>query len=368
MRRLPSKAQDGMIKIPAQTAGNLIAQAARRTINLATEIKNNHPIGILGAGTWGAALARMLANAGKEVTLWSPHHPERLAAAHAHPKLPGVVLPDSIKYTKDLKEACTGKEVIVFVVPSVYIRETARLAKPYIPAGQIIANASKGMEKATLMTLSEVIADELGDPARRYVALSGPTHAEEVAQDMPTTIVAASSDTAAAGTVQQLFSTSFMRVYTNSDRRGTEICGALKNIIALASGISVGLGFGDNARAALITRGLAELARVGGRIGCAHETFAGLAGVGDLIVTCTSRHSRNNRCGYLIGRGLKADAAVKEVGMVVEGINALPAAMKIVTEYNIDAPIIRAVNEVISCGTDPRAAVKALFARGLKAE
>lgn len=325
-------------------------------------------IGILGAGTWGIALARLLANAGHSVTVWSRSTVDVLLKTKRHPKLPEAKLPDTIKYTKVIAEAASGKEAVVFAVPSVHIRETARRVKPFITANTIIIDASKGIEASTLLTLTEVIASELQNPSLSYVALSGPTHAEEVAIDLPTTIVAASEKGEAARRVQEFFHTPRMRVYTNADRKGVEICGALKNIIALAAGISDGLGFGDNAKAALITRGLAELTRLGSKLSCKPSTFAGLAGVGDLIVTCTSKHSRNNRCGFLIGSGTAPQDAVAEIGMVVEGINVLPAAIKLARLHKVDVPIIEAVNAIVFEGKDPARAVEGLFRREQKEE
>ncbi|MBR0137113.1 MAG: NAD(P)-dependent glycerol-3-phosphate dehydrogenase, partial [Erysipelotrichaceae bacterium] len=246
-----------------------------------------------------------------------------------------------------------------------------RSARDYIPDGQIVVDVAKGIEAETLFTMSQVIADELNDGKHRnvkIVALSGPTHAEEVALDLPTTIVSACSDLNAAKTVQDVFMNTCMRVYTNDDVLGIELCGALKNIMALASGISAGLGYGDNAKAAIITRGLAEMTRLGKKMGAKQETFAGLAGVGDLIVTATSLHSRNNRCGMLIGQGRKPEDAVKEVGMVVEGINALPAAMKLMKVYDVEMPITVTVNAVINEGADPKEAVAELMNRDKKNE
>ncbi len=327
-------------------------------------------IGVLGAGTWGIALARLLANKGYDVTVWS--HNENavlnLNKTHIHPNFKDIVLPDSLRFTFEIKDACLNKDMVVFAVPSVCIRETARKAKDYISDNQLIVDVSKGIEKETLMTLSEVIFDEVKKPNIKLVCLSGPTHAEEVIKDMPTAIVSASKDEESAKLVQEIFSNSFFRVYTNSDIRGTEICGALKNIIALAAGMSDGLGFGDNAKAALITRGLQEIKRLGFKLGCTNETFSGLAGVGDLIVTCTSKHSRNNKCGYLIGSGVNPNDAVKEIGMVVEGINALPAALELSKENNVEMPIAYTVNEIIYNGLSPREAVSRLFARELKNE
>ena len=327
-------------------------------------------IAILGAGTWGIALAKMLKNTGKQVTVWSalPNEIEELKKTNIHPKLPNVKLPLGIDYTADLEDALNDKDIIMFAVPSVFVRDTAKKCKNYIKDNQIIVDVAKGIESDTLMTLTQVINDEIKNDTVKYAALSGPTHAEEVSLDMPTTIVSACSDIEVAKLVQDFFSSSFMRVYTNTDIKGIEICGALKNIIALATGISRGLGYGDNATAALITRGLAELSRLGKAIGCSPYTFSGLTGMGDLIVTCTSVHSRNNNAGFLIGQGLGVSEAVKKVGMVVEGINALPAAVKLAKKYGVDMPIIFAVNEVVNGNESPQNAVNSLLNRELKAE
>ncbi len=327
-------------------------------------------IAILGAGTWGIALAKMLKNTGKDVTVWSalPNEIEELKRTNIHPKLPKASLPLGIDYTTDLEYALSDKDIIMFAVPSVFVRSTAEKCKPYIKDNQIIVDVAKGIESDTLMTLTEVIDDVLQNKTVKYVALSGPTHAEEVSLDMPTTIVSACENLETAKLVQSFFSSSFMRVYTNTDIKGIEICGALKNIIALATGISHGLGYGDNATAALITRGLAELSRLGKAVGCSPYTFSGLTGMGDLIVTCTSSHSRNNNAGFLIGQGVPIDEAVKKVGMVVEGINALPAAVKLAKKYGVDMPIVFAVNEVVSGNESPQNAVNALLNRELKPE
>lgn len=326
-------------------------------------------IGILGAGTWGMALARMLSNMGHKVAVWSalPEEIERLSTERRHPNLPGMEIPEAIGFTGEIARACREKDLVVFAVPSVYVRSTARLAAPHIAPGQLIADVAKGIEPETLLTMTEVLRDEI-PRSPRLVALSGPTHAEEVARDLPTTIVSASGDLPAAEAVQDIFMNSCMRVYTNSDARGVEIAGALKNIIALAAGISRGLGYGDNAKAAIITRGIAEIARLGMAMGCRAETFSGLAGLGDLVVTCTSEHSRNNRAGALIGRGLPPGEAVKQVGMVVEGIHALPAAMALSEKYSVELPIIEAVDAVVRRGRDPREAVNALMSRDRKPE
>lgn len=330
----------------------------------------HHSVGILGAGTWGTALARLLANAGQSVTVWShsAEHARALDQSRTHPDLADVVLPESIRFTSELCMACTGMDTVVFAVASPHIRPVAHQAAAYIPRGQLVVTVAKGIEPESLLTMSEILEQELADCAPRVAALSGPSHAEEVARDLPTAIVAASGEAAAAEYVQRLFSTPVMRVYTNGDIRGVELCGALKNIIALAAGVSRGLGYGDNAKAALITRGLSELARLGGRLGCTPETFNGLAGVGDLIVTCTSEHSRNNRCGYLIGQGLSAAEAVERVGMAVEGLNALDAAMELARRYDVEIPIISAVNDIVHGTVSPANAVSDLFARDLTCE
>ncbi len=333
---------------------------------------NDHPqtAGVIGAGTWGIALARLLCLAGRQVTVWSalPEELHTLQSTGTHPKLPGVALPPQLRYTDSLEEVCTGQDVLVFAVPSVYVRETARRARPFIRDGQIIVDAAKGIETDTLMTLTEVIADELKNDTVHLVALSGPTHAEEVARDMFTTIVAACTDQRVAEYVQQFFSTRSLRVYTSVDVRGIEVCGALKNVIALAVGISHGLGYGDNARAALITRGLAELTRLGEKLHCHPQTFSGLTGMGDLIVTCTSRHSRNNRCGELIGQGLSPAEAVREVGMVVEGLYALPAAVRLAEIWQVDMPIVSSVQAIVHDGVSPQQAVETLISRALCSE
>ena len=326
-------------------------------------------IGIIGAGTWGMALARMLSNRGHGVRVWSPH-PEaidRLETTRTQKNLPDMIIPEAVKFTKLMEEVCRDKDLLVFAVPSVFVRSAARLANAFIHDGQIIVDVAKGIEAETLMTLSEVIRDEVKAEVK-VVALSGPTHAEEVARDLPGAIVSACEDLNVAEKVQDVFMNSCLRVYTNTDVKGVELCGAMKNIIALAAGMSAGLGYGDNAKAALITRGLAEIARLGEKLGCARDTFAGLAGMGDLIVTATSMHSRNNRCGYLIGQGYETAAAVKRVGMVVEGINALPAAIAYADKYNVDMPIVRAVDAIVNHNADPRTEVARLMGRDKTAE
>ena len=327
-------------------------------------------IGVLGAGTWGMALARMLCNSGHEVTVWSAleREVEEFSATRRHPNLPGMVIPDGIVFTKEISEVCCDKEILLFAVPSPFVRATARNAAPYITDGQIIVDVAKGIEADTLLTMTGIIADELKNPNVKLVALSGPTHAEEVAKDLPTTIVSACADMAAAERVQQVFGNTCMRVYTNEDVLGVELCGAMKNIIALASGVALGLGYGDNTKAALITRGMTEIARLGIAMGCVPQTFYGLAGVGDLIVTATSVHSRNNRCGLLIGQGVAPTEAVKQVGMVVEGINALPAAMRLAKKYGVEMPIVAAVDAVVKGEMAAADAVERLMRREQKQE
>lgn len=327
-------------------------------------------IGVLGAGTWGMALTRMLANAGHETTVWSalPQEIEQYRATRRQPNLPGMVIPDSVQFTDSVEEVCTGKDILLFAVPSVFVRSTAAAAAQYIPEGQIIADVAKGIEPDSLMTMSQVIADELKGRNPRLVALSGPTHAEEVAKDLPTTIVAAGEDVEAVHTVQKAFMNEVMRVYTNEDVLGVELCGALKNIIALASGAALGLGYGDNTKAALITRGMHEITLLGMAMGCDERTFYGLAGIGDLIVTATSEHSRNNRCGHLIGQGVKPEEAIRQVGMVVEGINAIPAALQLKERFGIDMPLVDAIDAVVNHGADPRKTVHELMTRAPRSE
>lgn len=322
-------------------------------------------IGVLGAGTWGMALARMLCVSGNQVTVWSALEREidEFSQTRRHPNLPGMVIPEELLFTKDMEEVCRDKEILLFAVPSPFVRATARKAAPYIKDGQIIVDVAKGIEADTLLTMTEIIADELRNPAVKLVALSGPTHAEEVAKDLPTTIVSACRDMDAARFVQNIFGNTCMRVYTNADVLGVELCGAMKNIMALASGVALGLGYGDNTKAALITRGMAEITRLGTAMGCNPQTFYGLAGIGDLIVTATSVHSRNNRCGLLMGQGVAPQDAIKQVGMVVEGINALPAAMRLAEKYQVEMPLATAVNAVVNEGADPKEAVAKLMAR-----
>lgn len=334
-------------------------------MNMAKPMK----IGILGAGTWGVTLARLLFRKGYSVTVWSaiPEEVAYLSETRVHKNLKEMRIPDGIVFTVDMEKACTGMDAVVFAVPSVFMRSTAEKASAYLTENQIVVSVAKGFEKETLFTMSGILEDVLGNPCR-IAALSGPTHAEEVAIDLPTVIVSASANPYCAAFVQDLFSTEVLRVYTNSDILGVELSGALKNIMALAAGISEGLGYGDNTKAALITRGIAEITLLGKAMGCHRRTFAGLAGIGDLVVTATSRHSRNNRAGYLMGQGMTAEEATKEVGMVVEGLNALEGAVKLAAKYGVEMPIVEAVDAIVSKSADPRAMVTQLMTREKKNE
>ena len=329
-------------------------------------------ITIAGAGTWGTALGRLLALNGHEVWIWSPfpEETEALDRSRKHPYLPGTVIPESVIFTSDIQTAAENADHLFMVVPSVYMRETAALFAPILNDETIITSAAKGIERGTLMTLTEVIDDELANAGKKNitVALSGPTHAEEVARDLPTLIVCACGDLEAAAKVQQLFDGSCIRPYINPDMKGVQICGALKNVEALAVGIARGLGYGDNTCAAMITRGMEEIRRLGTAMGCREKTFFGLAGIGDLIVTATSSHSRNNRAGFLIGQGVPVEEAVKEIGMVVEGMNALPAAVNLCERFEMDMPLISAVRAVINDHAKPSDVVKELMNRSLKME
>lgn len=325
-------------------------------------------IGILGSGTWGTALANLLASHQQEVTLYSKFEEESklLKETQKHPHLK-CDLHDSIKFTSDIQEACEGMDIVIFASPSPYIRASAESAKPYLKPSTIIVTVAKGIEPDTLYFMSDILSDVLG-PEFKIASLSGPTHAEEVSVLLPTLIVAASDDLKVAQAVQEACSHGTFRVYTNHDIKGVELCGALKNIVALAAGLSDGLGFGDNSKAAIISRGLVEIRRLGIAMGCDEQTFCGLAGIGDIIVTATSVHSRNNRAGYLMGQGKTLDETLKEVGMVVEGVNALKAAKELMQKYQVELPIIEAVYKVVYDGIPAKEVVLELFSRKTKHE
>ncbi len=324
-------------------------------------------ITVLGSGGWGTALARLLLENGHAVTLWS-HREEEAAALRErgeNPVLPGVLLPKGLKFTADI--ACVkGCQAIVLATPSFAARSTARQMKELLEPGAVVISVSKGIEKDTSLTLTEAIGEEL--PGHPVAALSGPSHAEEVSRHIPTAVVAAAKDKAVAGLVQDIFMSQRFRVYTTDDVVGVELGAALKNVIALSAGVSDGLGLGDNTKAMLMTRGLTEIARLGEAMGGRKETFAGLAGVGDLIVTCTSMHSRNRRCGILIGKGTPVEEAVKEIGMVVEGYYAAATAKTLADKLGVEMPITNAAYQVLYEGKDPRAAVTELMTRDKKPE
>ena len=328
-------------------------------------------IGILGSGTWGTALANLLSNSGHQVTLWSKIKEEisLLKETHAHKNLPNVSINETIIFTTSLKEAVEGQDVVVVATPSVYVRATTAEMKEYLNDKQIIVTVAKGVEKGTLMTTSEIIHDVLKEKDLPVVALSGPTHAEEVAIGLPTLIVAACEKIQYAEEIQNIFYSSYcLRVYTNQDILGVEICGALKNIIAIAAGMSDGLGYGDNAKAALITRGLREITKIGLAMGANINTFSGLTGIGDIVVTATSVHSRNHKAGFLLGQGYSLEETLQKVGMVVEGLNSLEAAIELEKKYGLSLPIIDTVSAIIQGKTSVKDAVPALFARSKKDE
>ena len=305
-------------------------------------------ITVLGAGTWGTALAILLAENKHEVTIWSklPKEIEELDANRSSIKnLPGAVLPGSVVCTTDLEDALEQAEMIVMAVASVFVRETANRISSMVPQGMIIVNVAKGIEEASLKTLTEVIEDEI--PQAEVAVLSGPSHAEEVSRKIPTTIVAGALKKEVACKIQDAFMTDFFRVYTSPDVVGIELGGSLKNVIALAAGVLDGMGMGDNTKAALMTRGIAEISRLGVAMGGKYETFAGLSGMGDLMVTCTSKHSRNRNAGFLIGQGKTAKEAMTEVNQTVEGVFCARAAYKLGQKYQVELPIVEQVNKVL---------------------
>ena len=321
-------------------------------------------VGILGAGSWGTALSLMLYKNGHDVTVWSidKREVEMLQNEREHKsKLPGVKLPEDMVFTNNLEEGMEDKDFLVLAVPSIFTRSTARSMKPYIKQGQIVVNVAKGIEEDTLMTLSEQIDEEL--PEADVAVLSGPSHAEEVGRGLPTTCVVGAKSKATAEFLQEAFMNDFFRVYISPDILGIEIGGALKNVIALAAGIADGLGYGDNTKAALITRGIAEITRLGVKMGGKAESFSGLTGIGDLIVTCASMHSRNRRAGILIGQGKTMQEAMDEVQMVVEGVYSAKAGLALAKKYNESMPIIEQINLVLFEDKSPAEAVYELMHR-----
>ena len=326
-------------------------------------------VGVIGAGSWGTALTVLLHGNGHEVTVWSISKDEvdMLNEQHEHKdKLPGVKIPEDICITTDLEKAVKEKDLLVLAVPSPYTRSTARSMAPYVAEGQLIVNVAKGIEESTLMILTDIIEQEI--PACRAAVLSGPSHAEEVGRGLPTTVVAGAHDRKTAEFIQNIFMNQVFRVYTSPDMLGIELGGALKNVIALAAGIADGLGYGDNTKAALITRGIAEMSRIGVAMGGRQETFNGLSGIGDLIVTCASVHSRNRKAGYLMGQGKSMQEAMDEVKMVVEGVYSAKAAMALARKYDVEIPIIEQVNMVLFENKPAKEAVMELMLRDKKIE
>ena len=330
-------------------------------------------IGIIGAGSWGIALAYLLSKNGHKVIVWSRSDStvEKLRAYHGNEeKLPGVILDNSVEFTSDMEKAVSNKDLLVIVVPSAHMRETVKKMAPFVQPSeehkQIIVNCTKGIEESTLMVMSDVILDEI--PGSQVCVLSGPSHAEEVGKGLPTTIVVGAFDKETARYVQNIFMSNTFRVYISPDMLGIEIGAALKNVIALAAGMADGYGLGDNAKAALITRGIAEIGRLGMAMGGKFETFSGLSGIGDLVVTCASMHSRNRRAGILIGQGKSMQEAMDEVKMVVEGVYSAKAALELAKKYEVEMPIVEAVNEILFEGKPPGDAINDLMVRDKKIE
>lgn len=326
-------------------------------------------IGVLGGGSWGTALAILLSNKGLEVDMWV-RNSEQVDSMNINREnkryLPNVKLPDSLDVSTDLEKTLYKKDLILLSVPTHGVREALNNAKKYINKDQIIVNVAKGIENDSLLRISQIVEEIL--PHNNYAVLSGPSHAEEVAVNIPTTVVSASRSKDVAEYIQDLFITSSFRVYTNPDIIGVELGGALKNIIALGAGISDGLGYGDNTKAALMTRGNIEMARLGVKLGANANTFSGLTGIGDLIVTCTSMHSRNRRCGILLGKGLSLDEAIREVGMVVEGVKTTKSAYKLAQKLEVEMPITEEIYNVLYNGDDVSESVSKLMGREKKHE
>lgn len=331
-----------------------------------TEMAN---IAVIGAGSWGTALAKVLHTNGNDVTIWSIMQEEitMLQEKHEHlDKLPGVKLPADMKFTTDLKEAIEGKEYLILAVPSVFTRSTAKSMAPFVKEGQVIVCVAKGIEEESFMTISDVVEDEI--PTAEVAVMCGPSHAEEVGVGLPTTVVAGAKKQAVAEGIQDIFMNEVFRVYTSPDVLGMELGGSLKNVIALAAGMADGLGYGDNTKAALITRGISEMSRLASEMGAKPETLSGLTGIGDLIVTCESKHSRNRKAGMLIGQGYTMQQAMDEVKMVVEGVYSAKAAIGLAKKYNVDMPIIEEVNHVLFENKSAKEAVKDLMLRDKKIE
>ncbi len=326
-------------------------------------------IGVLGGGSWGTALAILLANKSYNVDIWVRNKEQSLEMDNTRENkryLPNVKFPDGLNVLSDLEKTIYKKDVILLAVPTHGVREALSNAKDLINKDQIIVNVAKGIENDSLLRISQIVKEIL--PENKYAILSGPSHAEEVAINIPTTVVSASDDMKIANYIQDLFITPTFRVYTNPDVIGVELGGALKNIIALGAGISDGLNYGDNTKAALMTRGIFEMSRLGEKLGANPNTFSGLAGIGDLIVTCTSMHSRNRRAGILIGQGKSMDESIKEVGMVVEGIKTTKSAYILAKEYNVNLPITSEIYNVLYKNANAKESVDRLMQRDKKHE
>lgn len=329
----------------------------------------NNIIAFLGAGSFGTSLSILLANKNNNIKIWDRNEDVVNGINNFHRNIKYIkdqIIPDNITATISIEEAVSGADYIVFSVPSDAIRDVANKAKAYINKDQIIINISKGIEDNTFLRISQVINEVY--PENSIVVLSGPSHAEEVVKKIPTAVVASSFNAEASVKVQDLFGEDYFRVYTNEDLVGVEIGGAVKNIIALAAGVLDGIGYGDNSKAALMTRGLSEIIRIGELLGAKRETFSGLTGLGDLIVTCTSMNSRNRRAGILIGQGYKKDEAVNKIGMAVEGITACRAFYHLKRKYKVDMPITDALYNVLFNDKDPKEAVYQLMIREKKSE
>lgn len=325
-------------------------------------------VSVIGSGSFGTSIAALLERKGCSVVLWSflKEEAEEIARTRKNVLLPKVVLGDGVHITNDIAEAADDADLIVTVVPSFATRQTAKALAPHIKENQPMVNLSKGLDNDTLLRLSEVYREEI--PKARIAVMSGPSHAEEVGIGLPTTNVVASKDLRLAEYIQDIFMDESFRVYVTDDEIGVEMGGALKNVIAMCAGISDGMGYGDNTKAALMTRGIAEIKRLGIAMGAKAETFAGLSGIGDLIVTCTSVHSRNRRCGILLGEGKSLDEAMKEVHMVVEGVHTARAAYELGRRYNVQMPIVSEAYEILFNGKNPQQAVKDLMTRDKKSE
>ena len=328
-------------------------------------------ISVIGSGGWGIALAILLHKKGHNLTIWSfdKREAEELKTTRENKtKLPNILLPEDIKVTDDLKEAVDNKDVLILAVPSKAIRSVSKSLKDIIKDNQIIVNVAKGLEEDTLKTMTDIIEEELKGKKPQVAVLSGPSHAEEVGKGIPTTCVVSAHNKELTLYLQNIFMNPSFRVYTSPDMLGVEIGGALKNVIALAAGIADGLNYGDNTKAALITRGIKEISLLGVAMGGEQSTFYGLTGLGDLIVTCASMHSRNRRAGILLGQGKTLDEAIKEVNMVVEGVYSAKSALMAAKKYNVEIPIIEQVNAVLFENKNAAEAVNELMIRDKKLE